>query len=161
MGWGWCWLAAPNSSKVLKKLRSCCVFRASKSCNSTINTYNWKLRKCKELSIILLLSLPCIMTGFSLFTIFAAVALCMRNASAFRAPLSSRCVISSRSQMTMEFDWKSFKKGNEERMGKSVDSKWSLRLFFGSFFYRTLWNPHQKCLCTNILSQTFRHKWIL
>jgi hypothetical protein len=25
--------------------------------------------------------------------------------------------------MTMEFDWKSFKKGNEERMGKSVDSE--------------------------------------
>lgn len=39
--------------------------------------------------------------------------------------------------MVMEFDWKSFKKGNEERMGKSVDSKWSSRISFEVFFYRT------------------------
>lgn len=40
---------------------------------------------------------------------------------AFKLPISSRC--NMRSQMSMEFDWKSFKKGTEERMGKSVDSK--------------------------------------
>jgi hypothetical protein len=64
------------------------------------------------------------MTALSLVIACVTLALCLSSVSAFRMPVSSRYVgtFTSRSQLSMEFDWKSFKKGNEERMGKSVES---------------------------------------
>lgn len=65
------------------------------------------------------------MTALSLIIACVTLALCLSSVTAFRMPVSSRYVgsVSSRSQLSMEFDWKSFKKGNEERMGKSVESQ--------------------------------------
>ena len=44
----------------------------------------------------------------------------------------------------MEFDWKSFKKGTEERMGKSVESEYSYETVLSSTFIliETLHTPN-------------------
>jgi hypothetical protein len=64
------------------------------------------------------------MSPSNMIVLCISLALCLSSVTAFRPLISSRVasVSTSRSQLNMVFMWKDFKKGTEERMGKSVDN---------------------------------------